>query len=544
MGQIALLTQLRCCNKKLIALTFLSIFLANTILLLLPIIRGYTIFGRGDVLSHIGWMKDIIASGHIGVSNIYPLDHILGVIFSFSTGINVYDTTLVIPVLFSILFQGSIFLLARETLMSRKQILLATLLGSILVFGYMSFAPFNQSVFLIPLTLYLFFKSKNSNKSMQFTILFLCYLVLITLYHPLSALFFIAILIIIKVTVILGKRLHVAHDEDTSHVRGLTKISNPILIATVIFCMWQAYTIILAHSIQLVLNSIGGGTDTSQLSSYSNIVISNDLTVITFMTTLFSMYGQYILLTMFVLIGLLGLIFNLIRKGEKVSPLVVMFSSQFVFFIGISFIALFTAYIVGFGRFLLVSVMFSFLIIPLLIFKDDKSDSNVHKRSRTFKNLILLALILSILILSTFNLYASPIVRLANYQVTDTELSGMDSFFHSRDDSIPIYVLGTSQFRFYDALYGRNSERVNISNLDPSPPDHFGYNQNQSWIDESQTQKYILINDIGRKSYPNLFPDFIDKWRFTANDFSRIQLDMDISKIYGNGNLEVYLVGA
>ncbi len=41
-------------------LGILIIFLVDSILLFMPIIRGYLNFGLGDVLSHIGSMKDII----------------------------------------------------------------------------------------------------------------------------------------------------------------------------------------------------------------------------------------------------------------------------------------------------------------------------------------------------------------------------------------------------------------------------------------------------------------------------------------------------
>ncbi|KAF5431156.1 putative membrane protein [Candidatus Methanophagaceae archaeon] len=41
------------------------VILSNAIFLGLPFFRGYYIYPTGDALSHLGWMKDIITTGHI-----------------------------------------------------------------------------------------------------------------------------------------------------------------------------------------------------------------------------------------------------------------------------------------------------------------------------------------------------------------------------------------------------------------------------------------------------------------------------------------------
>ena len=51
-----------------------AILISNAILLFLPVIRGYYIYGSGDVLTHIGYMKEILRTFSIG-TNHYPVDH-------------------------------------------------------------------------------------------------------------------------------------------------------------------------------------------------------------------------------------------------------------------------------------------------------------------------------------------------------------------------------------------------------------------------------------------------------------------------------------
>lgn len=79
MGQIILVRSALSSDKsdRLCFFGFLAIITTNIILLFMPFIRGYATYGRGDVLSHIGHIKDILRTTSFGTDNFYPLDHIL-----------------------------------------------------------------------------------------------------------------------------------------------------------------------------------------------------------------------------------------------------------------------------------------------------------------------------------------------------------------------------------------------------------------------------------------------------------------------------------
>ncbi len=71
---------------------FLAIMFANLVILLLPIFRGYATMGRWDVLSHIGYTRDILLTGHLtsygeAVANYYPVIHIIIATLSHLTGL-------------------------------------------------------------------------------------------------------------------------------------------------------------------------------------------------------------------------------------------------------------------------------------------------------------------------------------------------------------------------------------------------------------------------------------------------------------------------
>jgi hypothetical protein len=149
-------------------------------------------------------------------------------------------------------------------------------------------------------------------------------------------------------------------------------------------------------------------------------------------------------------------------------------------------------------------------------------------------------LILIILtIFSIFNLYSSPLVKTSNLQVTESDYSGMNTFFQYRDDSLPIEELGLSQKRYYDAIFGTDAPRKNIFyRNDLAPPDHFNYSKSSA--SKYFAEHYLLINDQGRGFYQNVLPEFRDKWRYTSEDFKKLDEFYDI--VYTNKYLSLYII--
>ena len=116
MGQIILVRSALSSDKsdRLCFFGFLAIITTNIILLFMPFIRGYATYGRGDVLSHIGYIKDILRTASFGTDNFYPLDHILTASLSYITSINVEHAVNIIPPIFSLFYIISIYFLARQ----------------------------------------------------------------------------------------------------------------------------------------------------------------------------------------------------------------------------------------------------------------------------------------------------------------------------------------------------------------------------------------------------------------------------------------------
>src|SRR5438046_2840109 len=68
---------------------------------LLPLIRGYYLYGRNDVLTYIGTTIDLRSSGHLAADNFYPLLHMMSVEVSLLASSSLAtDFELILPLLY------------------------------------------------------------------------------------------------------------------------------------------------------------------------------------------------------------------------------------------------------------------------------------------------------------------------------------------------------------------------------------------------------------------------------------------------------------
>ena len=166
---------------------FYEILLTNLCILLLPIFRGYAIYGRGDPLHHIGNIRDILSTGHLWSENFYPVIHILAAGIVHITSLDMLLVVKMLPPLFTILYIVSIYLLATSLTKSRRHTLLITAFGSILLYRIETvvLTPTYQSFFLLPFVLFLYNKAQmQSMKSISYTVLYILVLFFVLFFHP------------------------------------------------------------------------------------------------------------------------------------------------------------------------------------------------------------------------------------------------------------------------------------------------------------------------------------------------------------------------
>lgn len=517
-----------------------AILISNAILLFLPIIREYYIYGDADVLTHIGYMNDILRTSSIG-GNHYPIDHLLGVTIHLLSGLSLPAIIHIIPPLFSFFFILSMYFVGKAIFLNKYERMILVLLASILMFGNwnVNFTPNSQAIFLVPLILYLAFKIYYGVNTNKFYILLLLLSSLIVFYHPLVTIMVILILCLMQVMEYFLERYQNSGSKKVNY-------TYTIFFMVALFSIWSSYLIMATDLMLPILGRLFGNENIeSEFQKNFSIVSKVTIDPLYLIKLIFSVYGQWILLGILSLFSI-GLILKSIKNQKTESK---FYQGILVLgFITISILSVAMLFVNGsfdFGRVYSFATLFSLLLIPIGVYLFLYSNPNNKSSARkiiTFLGVIFI--IFWVTYFSTFNLYYSPNIKYANQQVPKSDYTGMSTFFSMRDDSLPILELGVFSFRYFDAIYGVSAERVNIDYIeeDAVPPDHFGYQNATVSGDFLNNSKFVILNDKGRGFYQHIYPEFKNNWRFLPGDFEQLKFNSKIQQIYSNKNLEIFRV--
>jgi hypothetical protein len=514
-------------------LGILAVILSNTVLLFLPLIRNYQNSGTGDVLTHIGFMSDILHSANVG-SDQYPVNHILGVTLHFFTNVSLPDITMIIPPIFSLFFIVSIFLIGWVICPDKKYTPLFLLFGSVLYFGGYNvlFVPSAQAMLLLPLIFYLVIMISRGRKTKEFMALLSIISVLMVFFHPLITAICIIIFAIIRFS-------NIIHQKYFPSNQSPLPLEYPVFLMICIFSIWSTLISIATRTIEPVLSSLTGVEDqVSQFERYSDTVSSVSVDYWYLIKLAINLYGQIVIIGILSVICI-GIIFLLYRERMNQIPFFIQVSGfSYLFFTTVSIVLFFVGGSSIFLRITRVALVFSLILIPFAFYKVITSEK-INNKKTIVVCIILLIFLFPLTIISTNNVFDSPSIKESNQQVSVSDNLGMVTFFKIRDDSIPNLEIGLSVYRFYDSILGKDAARKNIFYGGTTPSDHFGYNTNTT-LSEKYGNRYLILNNRGIFTYPNIFPEFPKSWRFTPGDFSRLKNDAGIQQIYQNGNIQVF----
>ena len=525
------------------------ILLSNFVLLIMPKIRNYLIFGRGDVLTHIGWMKYIVANGTFG-SDIYPILHIIGTELFYFTGITLDAITTVIYPVFSIFYILSFYLLYTEILKDKSKVVLALVFTSIMVMGtaHTSFAPYSLSLFVIPIFLYLYFKERNSPK-WSFKLLLLIATLFLILFHPLITVLILISIIIIEFSIYIYTRLN---KPDKKYSKNFSYILIVLILLSLF--LWKQYYYLIEN---------GFITFYSFLLTGESPNLQNTLTLISkanFNDLIYSIvfiYGNWLIVFLVSLISTYYLIKknigtthlrNLFHIFSNLEIYEIFAVLGFLLFSVISILVYFKLQIFGFTRVVEFAIIFSNFLVFSLFYYIINSKNKILNKNGYMKILLISIILLPIICFSTLNLYQSPLELTPNAQVTASEVTGIQTFFITDNNSSRVLELGISKDRFHAVIYGEQADKygqdINIRNLTnitrTEPIDHFGFDNNTTLGQYYNNSVYLLVNEIGVQSYPVLYPGYKNVWRFTPGDFITLNDSNQSMLVYNNGNLQIY----
>jgi hypothetical protein len=529
-GSFVIIGSMRTSGDQSWVFGLLLVLLTNALLLLLPFIRGYYYYGRSDALTHIGFVKDIISTGSFG-DNIYPPIHILVLSLSEATGLDLMVVGMAVPIVFTALYFGGMYYVLTYLVDSREQILLGLpfVLVPILGRAHNELRPYEASVLLIPVILYLFFKSQR-HPTLATRSVFVIALVSTLLYHPLGALF----LVMIFVLYFVGQYAP----------RVQNRYAAPTSIASLssaIFLVWYSNYAGVVNRFDRVYDSLFGTSEgDAPVGAYTEAAEEASPALIDIVQTAIFQYGVHFLFFSlgFLFLGL-ALLLALNRSYVPDSYTVMLGGTLFLFSFGGLFFLFFDLIvphirpweIALIGGALLAGQLFSLLLYRVRWIR-------IQPTLQAGIYLLLIVAVVLVVSLSVFTVYPSPLEDDNNEQVTEMEVAGSEWITEYGNTDNGISSIEISYRRFHHAQSGLLTPRAL---REASTPPRFNYTRNQYLGQSYGSDTYLTVTHLGRVVYPKQFPGYRQNWQFLPSNFERLEHDSTVARIYDNGDYNQYL---
>lgn len=547
-------------NDRSWLLGFIAIVIPIIILLFIPYFRGYLTYGRGDHLTHIGIVKDILWTGKIANNDLYPNLHILTSSLAQMCDCDVVIIANFISRFFFFLSPVSLYLFFKTFFKKENETKFALVLASSFLFfgsfsNYLAQCP--QSFLIMPLILYLYFKRIKSEGVMSFSILFIVFITGYIFYHPLNSLLLTIVLISVSITLHIYQKINGKCWINDPKGAIEKKAFNSILFPIFLFFVWYFSFSSIIKSFNKVFSSIFVDHSTGSFFERQSTAMSTyNPEILDIIKLAAYEYGAYLIISLVSIFSLIY-IFNKWYKNKERNELrfSLLFSGLSFFIFGVlSAVAFFADVIVGWGRFIRWAVFFSFILISLLfcvVISDSKYSLYIQLRNGIYKfpckssgKILVCIILISLLFLSTFTFYRAPENGDINQQVTNMEWNGMNWLLDYRNEKNLIEEFRINQLRFSDAIHGRRENTLYLRTEDLDIPDHFNYDNKTNLGNYYNGSRYIIITHLGRVFYPKAYPSYVERWRFTPEDFDKLQSDNALIRIYTNSNLDVFLTEA
>ncbi len=165
---------------------------SNAILLSLPVVHGYATYPKGDALTHLGYIKDIVQTGHVGGDDFYPIVHVLGASLNEMSSVGRGPLPVLLYTSWSMIYLLGMAVLSKVVASSTRQRFLILAFASPLLFSNMQTVihPSMFAIFLIPLILYFYHRKQHSrSRQVEQTLALLILSFAVTFAHPVTAVF-------------------------------------------------------------------------------------------------------------------------------------------------------------------------------------------------------------------------------------------------------------------------------------------------------------------------------------------------------------------
>jgi hypothetical protein len=525
---------------------YFSILLLETMMLFLPIIRGYYSISRGlgDMYYHMFIAHQIFDSGYVPIADIYPIMHIwLSISYHFLT--DYILSIAVLSIVFFILYILSLFILGKTILGTKKGGILVSLFGIPLIFSslYNGFMPFFFAVQMFPLILYAYHKIMNNPG--QKTRFYICLVVLslfIVFCHPMVSVFLLIMFFIFT--------LFELFKGWATHRKSNIEAANILIIVSLTLTLWWLQNSQALTSFQTITTALFElGSQTSILSHQMITVSTSNASAWLVINRFLMIYGP---ISLYFSISLLFLFYLAYQyfKNNKINETEFIYSLQFC-------AAIFVGIVMMMGYFIIVEpvraasygLFFATILCGFFAY---------HGRHRVGLIPSVTTIVTLVCIVSILTLYPSPWTGGTNPALTYGDKNGIDWTLEYRNTEIPLVKeeLSNNKYAeyFYETTPVTNFQNLNdyelLLNLNkyiaPVIPSHFGYLTNRTIGDSftylPENEVYLITTQLLRVA-PFALPEDrrIFQKSFTNTDFIHLKNDPTVNLIYsGSDNFEVW----
>ncbi len=518
-----------------------AVLVINSMVLLLPVLRGYVFYGRTDPGQHYGFAKDIELTGHFGApgsrfENYYPASHIWAVSLSQVTGLDLRTVVMVTPWIFWLLYVFSVLILAKLLAKKRRQQLLTTAFALPLSFIYLqaSFFPSILIFFLAPLTLFLLYRLNIEEDKFGYTLLFVLMLLLLPLMHGGDTFSFLILFLCLGIT----KRVH----EWLKHKQGaparIPNLGNAMAILSVAWLLWFSSFLVFGRSVKSVFEWLLYGTGIGPAVLQLSVLEGAHASLLDIVDVFLRTHGHNLLF----LVVAAVVIWRWFRKRGEMTSDYFAFSLILVTFLILSPV-FYTAPGVGEYR----RVLPYAILAATLVNGFGLGDWLQSRQRKTFAMLLIIIVLAVAATWGIFNVHYSPFIKSANGQVSRYDVSGMDWFLQHRNGKNLADQQRVMQYSLSALILGNEATPKNIrwgTNAEYQPPDHFGYDKYAMYGQSYTNDRYFLNDKLSRILLPTVFAKFEPYWRWNESGWNRLENDPSVLKVYCNGEFEVFYVRA
>jgi len=535
-------------------------------ILLLPAIRGYLLSGNLDSLVHLGRTSIIQQTGHVGEQNPYPIMHIFVAQISQILGVERIVLFRFIPALFNVLYVVFMFLLARRILPDKGQAILVTAAATVVTFPIGHMIPWTLASLTLSLAIFLFVKGcglQPARLRSPFRILLIFMLLLLPVFHILAAFGFGLLLVSIWLPGKIWKKWSGHPTFVSGNIKYITVACIILLVWTVAwiseFGVWESATtnlqIAAADSIQIPSETwiTPQEIEMAQGHSHLQILIRSILYARSYgynvAAQFFRVYGisaAYLALALFAL--------SILKRRRRVNPELGALFCWYGPLIAFA-VAIITLYLSNLpawpNRLVRPMTMVSSIFVGFVFFETlEKAHSNLGKRCVLSKLCLFLVpiILISGYINSVLMQYPSSYNFTSyEYQLTRTEVAGMDWFLHKKDISISSVQVHLLSSRYADFLL-TPEEKKRHEELQgwfsfSQPPFHFGYPDSPTLGAFYTEDNYMVLGKLDKVIYEEILPRMA-QFRFTRSDFERLEYDPSLDKLHSNGEFDVWFIRA